>query len=92
MTQTTRTTKDIVVFRMWKGEVIALFPFMDENEGLVNSYMHIGQHGAADYHGIVKASKPATPDEYKDLQEELTSIGYNLKIYKRKPNESWIIT
>jgi hypothetical protein len=88
MTQTQKpkvnTDVDIVVFRMWKGELIALFPFEKEHNDLVNSYMHIGQHGAADYHGIIKQSRPATPTEYEDLRQELTAIGYNLLIRKRK--------
>ncbi len=76
---------DLVIFRKWKddGEILALFPEMLENDGLVNCYAHIGQHGAADYHYCLTQSGPATPEEYTDLQQELENIGYDLKIRKR---------
>ena len=41
-----------VVFRRFKeGEIIALFPYMPWNAhgNAVTSYMHTGQHAAADY-------------------------------------------
>ena len=75
--------KDKVVFRMFDGEVIALFPEQDEGRGLVNSYEHIGQHGGADYHGVISKSRKATPHEYADLKKELTTIGYKLDIKER---------
>lgn len=81
-----------VIFRVLthepqKGEVIALFPLMPEPNGLVNSYMHIGQHGAADYAGMIRQSRKATPAEYAALYRELTSAPYyyNLIAYDRKP-------
>jgi len=68
---------DRVVFRRWKeGDVIALFPDQPEGRGLVNSYQHVGQHGAADYRGVVRDTKPAKPVEYRALLRELKSIGY----------------
>jgi hypothetical protein len=78
------TYKTKVVFRMWDGQVIALFPEIDEGNYFCLSYEHIGQHGGADYQGIVADSRLATPDEYKDLFEELESIGYNLDVRKRR--------
>lgn len=61
-----------VIFRMWKGQVIALFPdTRADPAGNCESYMRIGQHGAADYAGLLT---------------ELISIGYDdLKIYHRRP-------
>jgi hypothetical protein len=40
-------------------------------------YSHIGQHSQAapEY---IKRLKKATPEQYKDLKEELESIGYQL--------------
>jgi len=80
----------LVIFRKFRdgGDIIALFPEMEENDGLCNSYQHIGQHGAANYCGLVSAqdrtTAPATPEEYADLLEELEAIGYtNLKIRKK---------
>lgn len=74
-----------VVFRKFKsdGEIIALFP-QTLYSRYVTSYMHIGQHGDADYHWCIRISKPATPEEYKPLLNELKSIGYdNLRIVKK---------
>jgi hypothetical protein len=77
----------IVVFRTWRdtGEVIALFPGLPEPGDMVSSYMHTGQHSAADYAGVVAATRPATEQEYEDLAEELEDRGYRLCIRKKKP-------
>lgn len=74
-----------VVFRKWpSGDILALFPAMDEGRGLCGSYLHIGQHGSADYQHCVKHTFPATSADYADLMAELVSIGYdNLKVYRR---------
>jgi hypothetical protein len=85
VSQTINNETDIVVFRMWKDNVIALFPYENcDFEGNVTSYMQIGQHGAANYSMIIAHSRPSTPNEYEDLKRELTTIGYNLSIRKRK--------
>ena len=58
-----------VVFRRFKeGGVIALFPYIpwNESENTITSYMHAGQHGAADYKGIISGTLPATE---KRIQE-----------------------
>lgn len=75
------------IFRIYPdGQTIALFPYEPWNHrGDVTSYMHIGQHGAADYAGVIQDTKPATPEQYAPLQRELESIGYNLQILKRRP-------
>jgi len=79
-----------VIFRYWKGETIALFPYeINDGEGNVMSYMHIGQHSGADYTHIIKHSKPATLEQYTDLYVELTGIGYNLKIIKKINHNTW---
>jgi len=44
------------------------------------SYVHVGQHGAADYNLVVGQSKPAQPAEYAELKAELENIGYNLEV------------
>jgi hypothetical protein len=83
--------KTIVVFRYWQREVIALFPEeVADQQGNCSSFMHVGQHGAADYDHIVARSRPATPAEYKDLAKELRrSYGYNLDIRKRSPRGAY---
>ena len=77
--------KTKVIFRKFKdGEVIALFPELQANDNHAHcqSYMHVGQHGSANYDVNAK-NKLATESEYKDLKEELESIGYNLDVRKR---------
>ena len=77
--------KTIVVFRKFKeGDILALFPAeRGDNNWAVSSYMHVGQHGAADYTGCIRLTKPATPEEYAPLKRELESIGYVLDVKKR---------
>ena len=78
-----------VIFRKWKDtkDIIALFPHEPcdcHSWYKVQSYMHVGQHSAADM-GIVSLTTLATPDEYVDLLAELKRIGYeDLKVYKRE--------
>lgn len=76
-----------VIFRIYSdGDVIALFPeIASDNLGYnCNSYMHVGQHGGASPMVVVGQTKPATPDEYAVLQDELErAVGYDLKIIKR---------
>jgi len=78
---------DIVVFRRWKdcGTIIALFPELpaDLHGRYCDAYEHVGQHGGADFYGVVRHSTPARPDEYADLAEELTRIGYGLRPIRR---------
>jgi len=87
-----------VVFRKWKpvmmlnciGDgIIALFPEQLDNGYTIGSYEHYGQHSAADYDHVISCSRPATPDEYKNLYNELESLGYNLRVMKKcRPNFS----
>jgi len=75
-----------VVFRKWKKSpktIIAIFPdVFSDNHGNLLSYEHVGQHGGCS-RLIVADTILATPDEYKDLFEELTSCGYILQVCKR---------
>lgn len=75
-----------VTFRKWKGEIIALFPDIPWNphDYTTSSYMHVGQHGGADYGSIIAASRPATEPQYRDLLAELRAIGYDdLRVVQR---------
>jgi hypothetical protein len=75
-----------VIFRKWhNGDVIALFPHVDFDRlgHHCSSYEHIGQHGGANYYGVIANTKSATPSEYAALCAELKNIGYELKIAKR---------
>ncbi len=78
---------DLVVFRRWRdcGTIIALFPELpaDIYGDYCGSYEHVGQHGGADYWGVIQQTVPAKPHEYADLAEELTRIGYRLRPVRR---------
>lgn len=83
------SNKTTVIFRKYPdGEIIALFPLMPDSavslEPLIMSYLHIGQHGGANYQVVLSQTTPATPAEYGDLAKELEEVGYeNLVIRKR---------
>jgi len=74
-----------VIFRCWRSDVIALFPYeIADCDGNCSSYMTVGQHGSANYDAILSESRPAAIAEYAELETELTNIGYNLKIVQRR--------
>lgn len=78
-----------VVFRVWtdqplaSNEVIALFPFIDDGDERCSSYMHVGQHGGANYVHCIAKSRRAMEKEYAPLKKELESLGYNLRVMQR---------
>ena len=77
---------DKTVFRVYSnGEVIALFPQITAQIGgyLCQSYMHIGQHGAADTHIVIRQTQLASRKEYLPLLKELKQIGYNPVVGKQ---------
>jgi len=77
--------KTRVIFRKWPdGDIIALFPDIPDSNHYCLSYMHVGQHGGADYSAVLAMTTPAKEYEYMELAEELTSIGYDLEIRKRR--------
>jgi len=81
--------KTVAIFRRYKNDstIIALFPYEEwDNYGNCVSYMHVGQHGGADYTGLLHNTVLAKPNEYKALKKELESLGYNLIVRKRKGN------
>lgn len=85
------TFKTDVIFRKEKdGSILALFPHLLWNyAGDVTCYAHLGQHSAADYSGCIRQSKPAKPEEYKDLLNELQGLGYDLRIIKRQSGRKY---
>lgn len=78
-----------VVFKMTPKDVysgrecIAFLLDADANRDYIMSYMHVGQHSEATVEFCV-ACRLATPEEYADLKAELETIGYELKICKRR--------
>lgn len=83
----TEPEKTFVVFRKWKdtGGIIALFPTIpsDLHGWYCDSYERIGQHGGADFHGVMLATTPARRKETLSLRRELRQIGYRLAPVKR---------
>jgi hypothetical protein len=89
--------KTDVIFRVWNNKnfcgdhILALFPHeVCEYNGNVTSYEHVGQHGGANYNHCINVSKHAKETEYKDLFEELESIGYDLNIVKRQNYDKYL--
>jgi len=77
--------KTKVIFRMFgDGQVIAFFPEIatDTKGYYCQSYMHVGQHSAANP-GLTNQTTPASEEDYQGLFDELTKIGYNLEVIKR---------
>lgn len=80
--------KTQIIFRYWRKDVIALFPYeIADMKGNCLSYQHVGQHGAANYSAIVYESRPATQAELANLKEELERLGYNLEIIHRRNHQ-----
>lgn len=82
------TEETPVIFRKWNdGSIIALFPADPgtNHAYTCSSYEHVGQHGAAEPVGVIRRTRPATPQEYADLKRELESApyGYRLKVFQR---------
>jgi hypothetical protein len=77
----------LVIFRKWRdtGDVIALFPAVPSDaQGLLcEAFEQVGQHGGADYHGVVAATRPVTAEEAVPLAGELARIGYRLQPIQR---------
>lgn len=88
--------KTDIVFRVdktkgFKGTVFALFPHeVSTLDGLVTCYQHVGQHSSAEYAYCISRSRPATPEEYKDLKEELESIGYDVNVVKKQNYDKYL--
>jgi hypothetical protein len=85
-----------VVFRCdkhgdFKDTVFALLPHeVDDRNGHVTSYQHVGQHSSADYTGCIASSRPATPEEYKNLKAEMEGRGYNLNIVQKQNRNKFV--
>ena len=68
------------------NDLFAFFPQLNYNKdlyglGMKTCYTHVGQHSSCSIE-YAKASIKATPEQYKDLLNELVSIGYDLKVCK----------
>lgn len=92
MQGTDANDRDMVIFRKFPdGGIIALFPYKAAvclDAWPCQSYMHVGQHGAADPR-IVADTQPAQPQEYAALKAELEQIGYRLDVRQRFPGDAY---
>ena len=81
------TPLTFVVFRRWRdtGTLIALFPDQpaDYQGRFCDAYEHVGQHGGADYYGVIQVTSPVSAQDAAPLAGELERIGYRLKPIKR---------
>lgn len=85
--------KTRVIFRMFEGQPIALFPELpgDCNPRVTClSYQHIGQHGAACVNLTGHYTKPASPAQYADLLQEVESLGYDVVIAHRATRKDYL--
>jgi len=75
--------KDRVIFRKWaNGDIIAFLPDNEASTGMIDTYEHVGQHGEGSPEEVYD-TQPARPQEYQPLLDELTSLGYDLRVMKR---------
>jgi hypothetical protein len=85
MEHDTETTD--VIFKLERGtcdQVVAFFPGLPgTGRWDCTCYAHVGQHSSADL-GYLTTCRPAAPTSYADLKRELESLGYNLKVVKRR--------
>jgi len=67
-------------------DIFAYFPEIYHNKmnnsKMLTCYAHIGQHSAC-HQDYANECKPATPEQYKDLFNELEGIGYNLEVLNK---------
>lgn len=69
-----------VIFKLEQGsktDVIAFLLDVPSNYGSVVCYAHIGQHSEASLE-YARGCKPASPNLYSELKQELESLGYVL--------------
>lgn len=77
--------KTKVIFRLFEGDIIALFPEEVGTNDLDTcmSYMHIGQHSSAHFNHVLFNSqnpyKKKKVKEVKRLKDELKGMDYELK-------------
>ena len=77
-----------VCFRLERdGQVLAVFPYIENTGTMLLSYSHVGQYTVAAWEYLRYSTTPARPEEYAGLLAELKGRGYDdLKILSRLPN------
>jgi hypothetical protein len=82
----------VVIFRRSRADRTDIYALMPEVpadvEGLLcESYQHFGEHASADYTRCIATSDPVTPEEYRDLLDEMTQRGYTVFVRQRATPE-----
>lgn len=76
-----------VIFCKEEGGIIAVFPFFKwDKVGNLTCYAHVGQHGPISRSYFQGLEIVENPKDYLQLQNELLSLGYKLKVLNGKPN------
>jgi len=78
-----------VQFRIFKGEVLAVFPYEIQNNKHVLSYCHNEQHSEC-FWQINMFSKAAKAEQYQPLKKELEGLGYVLNVIKRRSHKRFL--
>lgn len=71
-----------VVFRMFDGQVVALFPELPANntDNLCQSYTLAGGFGAEEPESFIENSEPAHPRDYTLVKGVLKQLGYTAEV------------
>ena len=71
-------------FGDFKGVVTAVFSgVIDGPRGELMCYAHMGQHSYCHRDWYTQRTRPATPEEYRELLTELESVGYEVTTVQR---------
>ena len=78
-----------VVFRVeqhkdYKGQIFALLPYEISSGYYVTCYSTNEGHASANYKSCIANSKVASKQEYENLYNQMTQLGYNLKVVDRQ--------
>ena len=74
---------DVIFRKEENGDILAVFPYLSGKDYKVSCYAHMGQHSTMCWTYYRCNTKPAKPEEYKYLYNELVSIGYRLHVIQR---------
>lgn len=74
--------REKVVVRVWRSTNTPILIFPDDKQpgGLVQMYEQVGQHGAGDPRGVVRATRPATAQEAEDAVKSYERHYNNCKL------------
>ena len=76
-----------VQIRVFKGEVLAIFPYYIQNSLYVGCYSTIGQHSQCKWD---LKTKKADIFQENQMLNELKSVGYNPILIKRRSHKKYL--